>query len=318
MADTTVPILITPAGSSWSQWSVGNTEETGYLFDIKVRVNTTSASKGRARLRLLRNGAVEQMYEQYLDGVSGIEQDIELLWVGKTDASDVWTVQVSSNVALRVVDTDVTAARFGGGLGPRGPQGIQGYHAYMGAAVADVASLPSVGNPGEMRYVSATGALWAWDSNADNPGWVNAGTIRGPAGSANTGFSQFDDVAGRDTTAAPPAGGTVPLTADQGIPYPTGVHSPHVPYFIKLLVDKLERLVVSRYPSSTALNAARPTRDNGEVFWLDSGDTTMGRLFVQDSRSPSYGLGVVPFVMHGTTAPAASTTLPDGSLFLVY
>lgn len=314
---TTVPIIVVPNTSTFTSVTVANPNIASCLLVGQVTLTTTAAVRGRARIRFTIGGTVYGLRSMYLDGVSGITQTLDVYWVGPMTSSRPIAVDVSSNVACKITGTRLHVARFGGGVGPQGIQGVQGFHSFMGNPVTNAVELPSTGEPGEMRYVTATGEVYAWNANDTVPSWINAGVFRGPAGSTNNGFSQFDAVSGMDSTAAPAVGGTALATADQAVPYPHGTHTPNVPYFLKLAFEFLERRIVGRFTSLTDLNTKRPTKTRGETYWVDSGNTRGGSLYVYDDRNG--GNSLVPFVYYGDNAPASTTTnATNGSLYLEY
>lgn len=125
----------------------------------------------------------------------------------------------------------------------------------------------------------------------------------GPTGSAGTGYSSHDALIGGGDSSAAPAGTTL-TTADQAVHYPARTQAPNEPYFLKLLANDIEKLVVSRYASAADLAAKRTTRSPGEFTYLtdvktpqfrdgDNTDRMVARV-VQSSAVPPGGAGAAP------------------------
>ena len=324
---TVVPIVVDPTAFPFSKWSVGNANTMGYLFTVKVRINTSAATRGRVTLNLRTDTGIIDTANIAADGLSAVIQDIQVISVVKANSTMKFWITVNSPVGLKVVDAEVYIARYGGGIGPQGNIGPQGAAAYAGLPVTAESDLPRPGNPGEMRLVTSTGCLWVWNSTGLTPGWVNAGKIQGPNGNASSGFSDFDDLTAQTSSEDPPsAGGPVPGTADQGIPYPTGKHSPVVPYFLKSAFQFIERRLVARYVSWGDWGSKRPVsgtnaRVNGETVWVDNEGSRAGGLLVWDTQLGGDSIGRVPFVGWNQGTPPAvgsPTTFPDGSLWVSY
>ena len=139
--------------------------------------------------------------------------------------------------------------------------------------------------------------------------------IQGPTGSAQDGFADYDAVTGggRDSSSDP--GGTGDTTTEQAFPVPGTAQRPHTPFFLKQLATALERYVVGRFNTFADLTA-RSSSDPGELMYNEGNAETYQRgLYLRhDASTPTK----VPIVRWGTTAPASSTTDPNGTIYLVY
>jgi hypothetical protein len=139
--------------------------------------------------------------------------------------------------------------------------------------------------------------------------------IQGPQGAPQDGFASYDAVTGggRDSSTNP--GGTGDTTAEQGFPVPGKTQRPHTPYFVRQLATALERYVVARFPTMAAISA-RASAEEGELVYNEGVAETYARgLYLRhDTGAPTK----VPIVRWGTAAPSASTTDPDGTVYLVY
>lgn len=307
-----------PVASPYQYFNITNPVDTTYLFLAQITIDPTQALMGRARVRITRAGAEMASSSMGINGPYDIPQTLDVAWVGKAKAGQNIALEASANVGLRITSATMSVARFGGGFGPQGIQGIQGVHAFMGSPVATVGSLPANGSPGEVRYVHETGEIHAWDANAVTPAWINAGVIKGPKGDANSGFTNFNDLSGTDSTAQPVIGGAVPTTADQAIPYPNGTHGPNMPYFLRQVINKIESLLVARYSSDADRTTRRPTAVRGEVTWTDGPGTRAGMLQVHDDQLGTGTPATVPLVYWGSAPPAvgSATTAPNGTLWV--
>lgn len=139
--------------------------------------------------------------------------------------------------------------------------------------------------------------------------------IQGPQGQAQDGFSTYDAVSGggRDSSSDP--GGTGTTTTEQKFPLPGKLQRPHTPWFLNKLATALERYVVGRF-DTVALLTARASSEAGELMYNKGVAETYKRgLYLRhDTGAPTK----VPIVRMGTSAPAAATTDPDGTIYLVY
>jgi hypothetical protein len=318
---TTRTILTVPPTNPFNEFSVASATATGYQIVIEALINTTSAVKGRGRLVLRLDGQVVAQSRQFIDGQSGVDQSLSVVWTGSLANANKLSVAFSSRVACRIDSVRADIVRFGGGTGPMGMQGITGAHAFLGNPVANTVDLPVVGTPGQMRYVTGTGHLHAWDDI--NKNWVDGGSIKGDQGNASSGFSDFDDISNGSSDQPPTAGPPiVSVTTDQGVPYPSPTHSPNIPYFLKTAFEYIERRVVGRFTDTADYTTKRPTasRGDGGVVYIKNVSSVAsvgGNLYLQDVRlTDDAGLASLAFSKYSTSPAPATTKMPNGTLWL--
>jgi len=322
-----VPILATPGGTTWTTTRVTHAAPRAYLFNIQLNFAVLNTVRGNVTIDLYRTSAepsrqgIVSSYKHALDGLSTDDQSVNITWVGDTDASETWSVQVSGNIGADINSAFWQVGRLGGGYGPRGVPGIQGASTFFNTEVSVPSDLDSLtGAPGEARYVSSTGELYSW--SVDASAWTLCGVIKGEQGDSSSGFTNYDAVSGvaAGVSETPPPAQSTGNTADQGIEIPLGTNDPHTPYFLRTAVEELETRAISRYVDEGDFSAKRDSPVRGSVAWIDTASPTQaGGYHAFDSNLPG-GRAVIPLVMWGVGEPVGidPATLPNGSLYVEY
>jgi hypothetical protein len=127
----------------------------------------------------------------------------------------------------------------------------------------------------------------------------------GATGSAGGGYATYDAIALPADSDADPADGTT--TPDQAIRIPQGTGKPASPFWLKTIVQAIEKLVVARYADATARSSARAARTEGEVTYLNGTNS----LQVYDGAADQ---NIAQLVV-GTAAPGA-TVYPPGTIYV--
>lgn len=146
-------------------------------------------------------------------------------------------------------------------------------------------------------------------------GAVGPAGPQGLTGSAGGGYATMDALTGSGFDADADPGGTYGATTEQGFPYPTGAQRPHIPWFMKKLVETLERYVVARLDTPFHIQS-RTNVDPGEFFYSKSLSSTGGRgLYVVTANSP-LTIEKVAMVQMGTTDISGTAPAANGVIYL--
>lgn len=259
--------------------------------------------------------------------ISSVRSSVSLSTFVRGIVGGQYEVEVVSSVAGQIRERRWEWIRAGGGPGPKGDTGETGepVRIHPASPLALHTDLPSVtGNfPGEMIYTANTGELYMWQMAADNSGylWVKIGVVRGTAGTANDGFAEFDDLVGTNMLPGDNTGQQkdAPLvTTDQGLPYPAPTFQPRVPFFIKALADKVEKMLVGRFSTAAARATKRTSPQAGEVSWVDGAASHERGLDVYIGGTQTAKYARIPVVIVSATddAPAGQSNYPDGTLWI--
>lgn len=134
---------------------------------------------------------------------------------------------------------------------------------------------------------------------------------QGPPGAASAGFATYDAILGtgqNSETAVTP----VNVTADQGVPYPDGLSKPSTPFFLKSLVDFLEKRIIARYASIADRNTRRATRSHGEIYTLlDTGRP----IFVEKNGTE---VVIARVIYSGSIPPSGANQAAPGMLWVQF